>query len=190
MTIATDVSTAVLKVRAPGQTQCGQAACSRRAGQAVGSVGMPCLHGVSSRLARGDLHPETPCGMMRERVVPACFPANSDSKRQTDTPDCPWRTTDHVELTRGPGGPGSGFSRNPRQDPGNRRGPRSDRSGACSPPSPSRPEGRPDSPGPRVLCEPGPGRSETIQLIFSLEYDQNWRDHLKLRQPAQSPGTK
>ena len=26
-----------------------------------------------------------------------------------------------------------------------------------------------------ALCEPGPGRSETIQLIFSLEYDQNWR---------------
>ena len=41
-----------------------------------------------------------------------------------------------------------------------------------------------------ALCEPGPGRSETIQLIFSLEYDQNWRDHLKLRQPAQSPGKK
>ncbi len=40
------------------------------------------------------------------------------------------------------------------------------------------------------LSEPGPGRSETIQLIFSLEYDQNWRDHLKLRQPAQSPGKK
>ena len=41
-----------------------------------------------------------------------------------------------------------------------------------------------------ALCEPGPGRSETIQLIFSLEYDQNWRDNLKLGQPARSPGTK
>ena len=39
-----------------------------------------------------------------------------------------------------------------------------------------------------ALCVPGPGRSETIQLIFSLEYDQNWRDHLKLGQPARSPG--
>ena len=39
-----------------------------------------------------------------------------------------------------------------------------------------------------ALCEPGPGRSETIQLIFSLEYDQNWRDNFKLGQPAGSKG--
>jgi len=41
-----------------------------------------------------------------------------------------------------------------------------------------------------ALCVPDPGRSETIQLIFSLEYDQNWRDNLKLGQPARSPGKK
>jgi hypothetical protein len=39
-----------------------------------------------------------------------------------------------------------------------------------------------------ALCEPGPGRSETIQLIFSLEYDRDWRDDFKLGQPARSPG--
>lgn len=26
-----------------------------------------------------------------------------------------------------------------------------------------------------ALLEPGPDRAETIQLIFSLEYDPNWR---------------
>jgi hypothetical protein len=31
-----------------------------------------------------------------------------------------------------------------------------------------------------ALCEPGPGRAETIQLIFSLEYDKNWPEYLKL----------
>jgi hypothetical protein len=31
-----------------------------------------------------------------------------------------------------------------------------------------------------ALCEPGPGRAETIQLIFSLEYDKNWPENLKL----------
>ena len=37
-----------------------------------------------------------------------------------------------------------------------------------------------------ALCEPGPGRAETIQLIFSLEYDQNWPESLKVlrMQPA------
>ena len=37
-----------------------------------------------------------------------------------------------------------------------------------------------------ALCEPGPGRSETIQLIFSLEYDQNWRDKFRLGKTARS----
>jgi hypothetical protein len=38
-----------------------------------------------------------------------------------------------------------------------------------------------------ALCVPGPGRAETIQLIFSLDYDRNWPETLKLprRQPAQ-----
>src|SRR5208337_4160822 len=118
-------------------------------------------------LARGDLHPETPCGMMRERVVLACFPANPDSRRETEKPDCPWRTTDHVEPTRGPGGSGSGFPRNPGQDSGDRRGPRSDRSGASSPPSASRPEGRPDSPGSRGALRAGPGplRDDSVDLL-------------------------
>jgi hypothetical protein len=31
-----------------------------------------------------------------------------------------------------------------------------------------------------ALCEPGPGRAETIQLIFSLDYDPNWRANLKV----------
>ncbi len=30
-----------------------------------------------------------------------------------------------------------------------------------------------------ALSEPGPGRAETIQLIFSLPYDRNWRERLK-----------
>ena len=29
-----------------------------------------------------------------------------------------------------------------------------------------------------ALVEPGPGRSETIQRIFSLEYDPSWRRNL------------
>jgi hypothetical protein len=29
-----------------------------------------------------------------------------------------------------------------------------------------------------ALAEPGPGRAETIQRIFSLEYDPAWRQHL------------
>ena len=29
-----------------------------------------------------------------------------------------------------------------------------------------------------ALVEPGPGRAETIQRIFSLEYDPAWRRHL------------
>ena len=32
-----------------------------------------------------------------------------------------------------------------------------------------------------ALVEPGPGRAETIQRIFSLEYDPAWRDKMNLR---------
>ena len=38
-----------------------------------------------------------------------------------------------------------------------------------------------------VLREPGPDRAETIQLIFSLEYDADWRSRFgvdKGREPA------
>ncbi len=41
-----------------------------------------------------------------------------------------------------------------------------------------------------ALCVPGPGRTETIQLIFSLEYDRDWRENLNLGQPAKAPGKK
>ena len=37
-----------------------------------------------------------------------------------------------------------------------------------------------------ALCEPGPGRTETIQLIFSLEYDGDWREQFHLGQPAKA----
>jgi hypothetical protein len=32
-----------------------------------------------------------------------------------------------------------------------------------------------------ALLEPGPGRAETIQRIFSLEYDPEWREKFKLQ---------
>ncbi len=50
------------------------------------------------------------------------------------------------------------------------------------------PIGGHETPDPRVdqirqaleaLLIPGPGRSETIQLIFSLEYDPEWRNRLE-----------
>jgi hypothetical protein len=28
----------------------------------------------------------------------------------------------------------------------------------------------------KALLEPGPGRAETVQRIFSLDYDPNWRE--------------
>lgn len=28
-----------------------------------------------------------------------------------------------------------------------------------------------------ALLEPGPGRAETVQMVFSLEYDPHWRGH-------------
>jgi hypothetical protein len=31
-----------------------------------------------------------------------------------------------------------------------------------------------------ALLEPGPGRSETIQHIFSLEYDSGWRERMNV----------
>ena len=37
-----------------------------------------------------------------------------------------------------------------------------------------------------ALCEPGPGRTETIQLIFSLEYDRDWRESFGHGKPARS----
>jgi hypothetical protein len=33
------------------------------------------------------------------------------------------------------------------------------------------------------LTEPGPDRAETIQRIFSLEYDPGWREKMKLPRP-------
>jgi hypothetical protein len=35
-----------------------------------------------------------------------------------------------------------------------------------------------------ALVEPGPGRAETIQRIFSLEYDPGWRQHMDVRRSA------
>jgi hypothetical protein len=32
-----------------------------------------------------------------------------------------------------------------------------------------------------ALIEPGPGRAETIQRIFSLEFDPGWREKMGLR---------
>jgi hypothetical protein len=34
-----------------------------------------------------------------------------------------------------------------------------------------------------ALIEPGPGRAETIQRIFSLDYDPEWQSHLGVPQP-------
>lgn len=35
-----------------------------------------------------------------------------------------------------------------------------------------------------ALLEPGPGRAETVQRIFSLDYDPDWRDRFALGHPA------
>jgi hypothetical protein len=35
-----------------------------------------------------------------------------------------------------------------------------------------------------ALGEPGPGRAETIQMIFSLPYDRNWREKFKSGGPG------
>jgi hypothetical protein len=34
-----------------------------------------------------------------------------------------------------------------------------------------------------ATLEPGPGRAETIQRIFSLEFDPNWRETLRVPPP-------
>ena len=31
-----------------------------------------------------------------------------------------------------------------------------------------------------ALLEPGPGRAETVQRIFSLDYDSNWRERMNV----------
>ena len=35
-----------------------------------------------------------------------------------------------------------------------------------------------------ALLEPGPGRVETVQRIFSLEYQPDWRDRFGLARPS------
>ena len=37
--------------------------------------------------------------------------------------------------------------------------------------------------GLEALLEPGPGRSETVQLIFSLDYDRDWRRKMDVKAP-------
>lgn len=34
-----------------------------------------------------------------------------------------------------------------------------------------------------ALLEPGPGRAETVQRIFSLEYDPAWQERFELTRP-------
>jgi hypothetical protein len=34
-----------------------------------------------------------------------------------------------------------------------------------------------------ALLEPGPGRAETVQLIFSLDYDSGWRERMNVSRP-------
>jgi hypothetical protein len=34
-----------------------------------------------------------------------------------------------------------------------------------------------------ALLEPGPGRTETVQQIFSLDYDSVWRERMNLSRP-------
>lgn len=55
------------------------------------------------------------------------------------------------------------------------------------------PARHPERPDPRMgqirqgieaLLRPGPGRAETIQRIFSLDYDPDWVEHLKVALPA------
>ena len=37
--------------------------------------------------------------------------------------------------------------------------------------------------GLEALLEPGPGRAETVQHIFSLEYDRDWRSKMNVNGP-------
>jgi len=143
----------------------------------------------SGAAKRGSLHLDMRCGMMRERVFAACLAANPDSPWETETPS----------SARG----GRQTMLNPREalevldrdfletrckileiaavlD-------RIDR-------APAHHHVHPDARMGQIrqaleaLCVPGPGRSETIQLIFSLEYDRDWRKNLKVGQPARLPG--
>lgn len=59
------------------------------------------------------------------------------------------------------------------------------------------PTHHPEHPDPRLgqirqaleaLCIPGPCRAETIQMIFSKEYDRRWREKLQLNQPVDVAG--
>jgi hypothetical protein len=34
-----------------------------------------------------------------------------------------------------------------------------------------------------ALLEPGPGRAETVQHIFSLDYDSGWRERMNMPRP-------
>ncbi len=52
------------------------------------------------------------------------------------------------------------------------------------------PHPRPERPDPRLaqirqaieaLLEPGPGRAETVQHLFSIPYDPEWRERLRVR---------
>ena len=40
--------------------------------------------------------------------------------------------------------------------------------------------------GIEALLVPGPGRAETIQRLFSLDYDPNWRSRFELESPQKS----
>ena len=40
--------------------------------------------------------------------------------------------------------------------------------------------------GLEALLEPGPGRAETIQLLFSLDYDPQWRKRFELEPTTSS----
>lgn len=57
------------------------------------------------------------------------------------------------------------------------------------------PAHHPEHPDPRLgqirqaleaLCIPGPCRAETIQMIFSLEYDRRWRERLLPGRPLEA----
>jgi hypothetical protein len=41
-----------------------------------------------------------------------------------------------------------------------------------------------------ALLEPGPDRAETVQRIFSLEYDPDWREKNGISSPNRNPSAK
>ena len=73
--------------------------------------------------------------------------------------------------------------RGPVQDSGNRRNPRPDR--PCAGEARRTPRSPHESPtaGVEVLLEADPGRAETIQRVFSREFDPSWRETLNVRPP-------